>query len=330
MTQTPPPDSPKTPPDPAQDSSWQRDVREGSLSKRQYLLLQAASLGQTTRLAFLYAQDKTVCNDNAVMNNALRAATHAGHFNAVKWLLTHGANDMRERSNCLVIAIDKDDGDSVDVLLRHEVDLKRAQSKTAPASLLAHAIINRKVKAAKALLLHGFDPQGTAPSGQQLVGRMRDLGMPILTEITNRLWLKNVAGIDADFASKTPLSELQKVWQEHGALTGYQLCAYNGQIDILLARLTENGRKLTTSDLITATPKHPQTILFILGQRGELNKVFKPELWHYDADAMRAVLPYVPAAFRAQVDLGAIAFAARQNRLKVRAASGTRPRLPKK
>lgn len=327
MTHQPPHDSPD---DPAQDSAWQRDVREGSLSKRHYLLMQAAALGQTTRLAFIHAQDKTVCSDTGVMNNALRAATHAGHLNAVKWLLRQGTTDIRERSHCLVIAINKDDGDCADALLRYDIDLKIAQGMTAPSTLLSHAICNRKTKAAKALLLHGFDPFGATPTGQPLTGRMRDLGQPILTELTNRLWLKNVDTIAADFASKTPLSELQKVWQDHRGLTGYQLCAYNGQIDILLARLTENGRKLTTSDLITATPKHPQTILFILGQRGQLNKVFKPELWQHDAAAMRAVLPYVPAAFRAQVDLGAIAFAERQKRLKTRAATGTRPRLPKK
>lgn len=326
MTKQPPNDSHI---DPAADALWQRDVREGVLSKRQYMLMQAAALGQTTRLAFIHAHDKNVCRDTATMNSALHAASCAAHRDTVKWLLAHGSDASHQRSRCLTAAIDANSGDVVDLLLRHGANIKDAEKNTYPATLLARAVTSRKPEAAKALLLHGCDPFAYAPSGHQITGRMRDLGMPILTEITNRLWLKTPPVVPADFASTTPLDQLQRVWPQHGNLTGYQLCAYNGQIDTLLTRLTANGRTLSKSDLITATPKHPQTILFILGQRGELGKVFTPALWGYNAAAMRATLPYVPAAFRHQIDVEAFETAERLTRLRARAATGKNLRLPK-
>lgn len=326
MTQKPPHDSH----DPAADAAWQRDVREGILSKRHNMLMEAAARGQVTRLAFIHAHDATVCRDQAVMNLALHAASSAGHHHAVKWLLAHGSDASHNRSRCLIGAINANSGDSVDLLLRHGADIKEAEKNTYPSSLLARAVNERKSEAAKALLLHGCNPFGYAPSGHQVIARMRDLGMQGLIEIANRLWLKDVARVPADFCRTTPLNQLQGVWQSHGGLTGYQLAVYNGQIDVLLARLTENGRTLSKSDLITATPKHPQTILFIAGQRGELTKIFNPALWGYNVAAMRATLPYVPAAFRQQIDVAALTTIERQRSIKDRAAGDARRlRLPK-
>lgn len=326
MTQKPPHDSV----DPAQDAAWQRDVRDGILSKKQNLLMEAAARGQTTRLAFIHAQCPATCRDQNVMNLALHAASCAGHREAVKWLLAHGSDASHNRSRCLIGAINANSGDTVDLLLRHGANIKDAEKTTYPSSLLARAVNERKSEAAKALLLHGCDPFGYAPSGHTVLSRIRDLGMPILTEIINRLWLKDVAKVPDDFAKKTPLNDLQAVWHTHGGLTGYQLCAYNGQIDALLARLAANGRTLSKSDLITATPKHPQTILFIMGARGELGKIFNPALWGNDVAAMRATLPYVPAAFRHQIDVASFTTIERQRNLKDRAASDAkRLRLPK-
>ncbi len=326
MTQKPPHDSH----DPARDAAWQRDVREGILSKRQNLLMEAAARGQTTRMAFIHAHDAAVCRDQSVMNAALHAASCAGHHAAVKWLLAHGSDAAHNRSRCLIGAVNANSGDCVDLLLRHGADIKQAEKTTYPSSLLARAVGERKPEAAKALLLHGCDPFGYTPSGHQVTSRIRDLGMPILNEIINRLWLKDVARVPADFASATPLSDLQRVWPTHGGLTGFQLCAYNGQIDALLARLTAQGRKLCKSDLITATPKHPQTILFIAGQRGELAKIFRPALWGYDVAAMRATLSYVPAAFRHQIDVAGFTTIERQRAIIDRAAQdAARLRLPK-
>ena len=326
MTQKPPHDSL----DPAHDAAWQRDVREGILSKKQDFVKEAASRRQLTRLAFIQAHDPATCRDQNVMNLALHAASCAGHREAVKWLLAHGSDASHNRSRCLIGAINANSGDTVDLLLRHGASIKDAEKTTYPSSLLARAVNERKSEAAKALLLHGYDPFGYAPSGQTVLSRIRDLGMPVLTEIINRLWLKDVAKVPDDFARKTPLSQLQGVFHTHGGLTGYQLCAYNGQIDALLARLTENGRRLSKSDLITATPKHPQTILFIMGARGELGKIFNPALWGNDVAAMRATLPYVPAAFRHQIDVASFTTIELQRSLQDRAAcDAKRLRLPK-
>lgn len=326
MTQKPPHDSH----DAAHDPAWQRDVREGILSKRQNLLMEAAARGQLTRLAFIHAHDNTVCRDQSVMNAALHAASCAGHHACVKWLLTHGSDAAHNRSRCLIGAINANSGDSVDLLLRHGADIKEAQKATYPTSLLARAVEERKPEAAKALLLHGCDPFSYAPSGKQVTSRIRDLGMPILTEIINRLWLKDVARVPADFAATAPLDDLQRAWPTHGGLTGIQLCVYNGQLDALLARLTAQGRKLCKSDLITATPKHPQTILFIAGQRGELARIFRPALWGHDVAGMREALTYVPAAFRHQIDTATFTTIERQRAIAHRAArEAGKLRLPK-
>lgn len=318
--------------DPAADATWQRDVQESSLSKRQQMLITAAAKGQATRLAFIYAQDTSVCADKTVLNTALYEASGAGHLATTRWLLNHGGDAAHMNSRCVISAIQANSGYVVDILLRHGADIAAAEKIIAPWSLLARAVCDRKPEAAKALLLHGCDPYGKAPTGQLLKSRMSALGTDILVEISNRLWLKNVPHVFEGFAAKVPLEQLKRAWQTHEGLTGYQLCAYNGHIDILLARLTANGRMLSKRDLISATPKHPQTILFILGQRNELAKVFKPALWGGDIAAMRAILPYVPAAFRHQIDADVAAWttAEHQQKLKSQASRDARRlRLPK-
>lgn len=326
MTSQPPDDSL---PDVASDMMWRGDVRTAALSTRRQMLVQAAARGQTARLAFLQAHDPDVCRDVPTMETALHAASCAGQRDSVKWLLERGANAAHGHNRCLLGAVNANSGDVVDLLLRHGADIRQAEKTVAPSSLLMHAVSKRKRVAAKALLLHGCSPFDSMPDGQSAAAQMRTMGMITLLEMMARLWPKNLPAVPADFAAATPLEDLQRPWPSAGGMTGYQLCAHHGQIDMLLHRLTANGRVLSKTDLITATPRYPQTVLFILGQRGELSKAFAPALWGYNAAAMRDILPYVPAAFRGQIDAASFAAAERHQRLRQRAGDGTRLRLPK-
>lgn len=327
MSQTPPHDPNDSPP----DAEWQREVREAARGKREYMFMLAVVKGQAARLAFIHAQDTTITHSAILMDKALMAACANGQAQSVAWLIRHGANPREGNSRAIVSAVSANSGTVLDVLLRNGASLQDAEKTHFKDGALAHAVLNRKPEAAKALLLNGCDPYRSITGGPTVYARMRDLGMPILTELSNRIWLRDVPAVPADFAARESLDRLQGVYPDHKNLTGFQLAAYNGQIGALIKRLTANGRTLTRSDLIGATPKHPQTVLFICGQRGELSQIFTPALWGNNVPAMRDALRYVPAAFRTQIDTDMLAALERRQQLAKR-AQNAKPglRLPKK
>lgn len=309
-----PPDDGHNPDSPA-EANWRQVAANLPLADRQRVFVAAASQNQLARLSFLKSTAPGVATPD-VLSEALIAAAEAGHRDICIKLLRWGADARRDNSRALHVAVVRNQALIADQLLRAGADMKAAESYLKPRRPLVFlAAEMRHHETLRALIMHGVAPELQDNQGRDLRGRCRDLAMQGGIEMMNRLW-KTPPAVPADFAARNDLDALRAVFHTHDGFTGFQLAAYHGQIDTLLRRLTANGRSLTKSDLITATPRYPQTILFILGRQRQLHKVFEPALWQNDFAAMRAMIPYVPAAFRWQVDETRISALERQHRLQ--------------
>ncbi len=275
----------------------------------------AAASGDLPQLIFLRAAAATGISPS-LLNAALVSAALHGQEKTCRQLLVWGADARHNRSQALLAAVKANHGYVTDLLLRAGARMEDAKQHRPHMSLLAQAIEEGHADAAKALLLHGANPNVMHPfSGTTLQARAHALGLIDTYHLMERLWAQPPRVPD-DFAQRLPLDQLRDAFPTHAGFTGFQLAAYHGQMEALLARLTAQGRTLAKSDLITATPRYPQTLLFILGQRGELAKVFDLGLWAHDVTALRDLLRYVPAAFRGQLDDAGIPTRLRQEKLR--------------
>lgn len=279
---------------------WQRLLQNAAPSVLSHYLGVAAQQGQVNRLSFMratYAQHLS----RADLTFALISAAARGQEKACRLLLGWGADARRDR-RALIAAIRGNHGFVTDLLLRAGATLDNVVIEHREMSPLALALEGGHKDSAKALLLHGANPNIMhTPTGSTLRALATTKGLLDTRELMDRLW-PTAPRIPADFVARLPLEVLRGPFPDHGGFTGYQLAAYHGQMSALLQRLTADGRRLTKSDLIMATPRYPQTVLFILGQQGRLAEVFDPRWWPGNAAGARDLLRYVPAAFRPQLD----------------------------
>lgn len=325
----PTPDDPRRDADSPADANWRDVAANAPMDERRGYFLAAARDGNELRLSFLKSTDPKLA-DRGTLTAALLEAARQGREGACRLLLNWGADPRHDRSRALYNAVKANGGMIVDLLLRAGADMGAAASHAPDNETLAFAAVEARAhEALRALLMHGVDPDIRDAKGRTLRARARDRGMQGSIELMNRLWLSPPL-VPRDFVGKYSIDTLQRVFAGHQGLTGFQLAAYNGQIDALLEKLTAGGRVLCKSDLIGATPKHPQTLLFILGQRRELHKVFEPARWGHDFAAMRATLPYIPAAFRRQAREDRLQALERQAKLAAKRANAAKLRLPPK
>lgn len=323
----PTPDDPRRDADSPVEANWRAVATAASMEDRRAFFIAAARDGNILRLNFLKAHDSRLANA-ATLNAALLEACDMRREDICRLLLKWGANPKHDNSRALYYAVKYNGAMIVDMLLRAGADMQAAARHVPSKTPLPFVAVDaRNHEALRALVMQGINPGMTDAQGQSLRARARDRGMQGAIELMNRLWPVPPA-IDKEFVAGHSLAQLQSVFPLHGDLTGFQLAAYNGQIDALLAKLTDGGRRLVKSDLLGATPRHPQTILFILGQRRELHKVFNPALWGNDFAAMRAAITYIPAAFRAQAQEDRLQALERQMKLAKRREGKAPLRLP--
>lgn len=317
MTQPPPEDSPKKPSDAVRgvEAAWRVELDDADAKKLVQQMVLAAGKGNRHRVSFILASYPTATTTPAALNEALYAAALSGQQEVCVILLKKGAVASSHNSRALKAAVISDNGHLVDLLLRHGADITATQKWAPHRPLLACALAERRRQAAKALLLHGVNPNGKDSDGRTLRALAQEMKLPGITDLIDSLWHQPPA-IPDDFATRLPLEDLRRVFPLHDTYNGFQLATYHGQFDVLATRLVAEDGSLSKSDILGATLHHPQNLLFILGQRGELAKAFQPHLWGYDSKRMRAMLPYIPAAFRDQIDESRLTALFQQDRLR--------------
>lgn len=322
------------------DDKWLDRARRASPAQRLELLDQAAAEDDTARIdiliglgtdinapvagrvgrAFLMAVrhgharsvqhfiDRGLELDN-VKDDALAAAALNGHEALCDFFLRLKADPRANDSQCLQHAVIRGNVRIIDRLLRAGADIH-----CAGGSLLKQAMTAARPAPVKALVLHGADLSRPI-HGRNAMQWAQALKM---TEIEKFLALFNPPALNVTLGYLRHLTpaRLQDPDPLHDGFTPMQLAAYGGHMQAALAILTQDGRKLTRSDLITATPRHPQTVLYILGSKGQLAQLFTPQLWQGRQREMEQAYQYIPAAFRAQVDLAHLQAAFVQDKLR--------------
>lgn len=313
------------------DMLWRQHARTSPELTQRNLVKRAGEENRQDRLEFLFKLNPKLKTDTALtetyadaahrgyidlmrwldtidpaspkrLSNAFLRACNAGHIGSLKFLLSRGVDANVKNGKGLVEALHGDKGDAVDFLLRHGArmqDTEREFADTPP--LLFRALRQQRLNVAKALLLHGADPfaRHDRETPRDICRRQ---GMEKLGDLIDRLHVKAPL-VSADDIKAQDWQNLQLPQDKYNGLTGMQVAAYNGHIDILVEKMAGLGRSITKSDLITATPRYPQTLLFILGQRGELDKIFgNLALWGKHMDRWLDAETYIPAAFRKKTD----------------------------
>jgi hypothetical protein len=315
---------PPKPPSPEEltaraEESWRAAARRATPVMRELKLVAAAEQGRSARVAFLLAEWAAL-KEPHVLGRAATAAAINGHADTCRLLLRHGAPLDYAHGALIEAAVAGNNGDLVDFILRAGASFEMKGRRP----LLEQALSANKPAAAKALILHGANPYRQNAAGKSMRQLAEDIGRRDLAELMERLWQRPPL-VPAGFAAETPLEALRGSFPAHDGMTGFQLAACHGQIDALFARLIASQSRLHKSDVLTANLRHPRTLLFILGQRGEAAKAFDPALWGGDLALMQELLRYVPAAFRAQIDEDAIRTKLQQRHLQ----QGRPPRLPR-
>jgi hypothetical protein len=281
------------------DDKWLDYVSSLTPLARSELFVKSARDGETWRCERLL--EKGV-DANFRDGQALVAAAGKGRMGVVNLLLSKNMTQAAKDSALVEATVGGKD-EAVNVLLANGADVK-SHNRELMCVALAHGF----GEVATVFLKHGASPgdyyrslnafEWAAETGQMEFAK------------TLRQWVNSDEHIGPAHFRAQSLNELRRVLPERGGRTGFHVAAAAGSFDVICDKIlnTEN-EQLRVEDLTRIAPPAGPSVLAVLGQVGQLSTAFNAALWAGRKDEMLQAYAAVPAAFRDQIDMSAVASA---------------------
>ena len=274
-----------------------------------FTLVLAASRGGLDMTEFLLARGIATLAPGC-LDEALAEAVHYNKTNTVRLLLQQGAKTDYSDAAALFAAAQRGDGEMMEMLLQ-----AGGNATAREGTLLPIALAHRNQDVAMSLLKHGADP-ASYYRGMNGFEWTAEMGLPEFAGVL-RQWLNDDRDIPRAFFENKTLAELRAPMPARYGRSGIHLAASTGNFDIVrdraLAAAPAEG--LTAADILHRANGGP-SVLHLLGQRGELGKVFDAALWRGRKAEAFLLLREVPKAYAHQLDAPAFLAALDHHALK--------------
>ena len=277
-----------------------------------FTLVLAASRGGLAMTEFLLARGIVKLAPNC-LDEALAEAAHYNKKDTVRLLLQHGAKCDYSDAAALFAACQRGDGELMEMLLQAGGNAAARQG-----TLLPIALAHRNQDVAMSLLKHGADP-ASYYRGMNGFEWTAEMGLPEFAGVL-RQWLNDDRDIPRAFFENKTLAELRAPMPARYGRSGIHLAASTGNFDIICdrARSAAPGDGLMAADILHRSDNGP-SVLHLLGQRGELGKLFDAALWRGRKAEALLLLREVPKAYAHQLDAPAFVAALDHHALKHKA-----------
>jgi ankyrin repeat protein len=233
-----------------------------------------------------------------VLDDALGEAAAAGDAKLVQDFLARGANAAQDDSAALMNAVPRGQPDVIRALLAAGADANAYNAFGAPA--LCSAISHGHAAAALLMLEYGADPAAMM-RGMNALDWAISLGMKDVAD-TIRDGASGAAQ-NRTFFEGMDTESLRSPLPMYGGQTALHLAAKAGHFDVVRDIFLAAGAKLTAEDLMQKTSAG-QTVLLLLAQTGQLERVFDPRLWEgRRAEAAALYAQHLPATHRGDIDI---------------------------
>lgn len=260
------------------------------------VLLNAVSQSQHAVIDLLLARGITLTQ--AVLDDSLSEAAAKGDIKLVRDFLARGANAAHDDSVCLLNAIPRGDADVMRELLA-----AGANPRAGLGNYLCITIAHGHAEPALMMLQYGADP-AVYHRDMNALDWAISLGMKSVADAIRSGGSGAVQ--KREFFEGMNVAALRAPQPLYGGQTGLHLAAKAGHFDIARDAFLSAGEKITTEELMQKTPAG-QTVLLLLAQTQQLERVFDARLWRGRRDEAAALhAQHLPAAHRADVDIDSL------------------------
>ena len=305
------------------DDKWLDYVSTLTPRERNELLVRSAGEGELWRCERLIENGADPSYQNYT---ALSVAAAGGRAGVLEMLLKQSP-DEDAKNAALTMGVTAAQTESVRLLLKHNTDARRDS-----ATNLWYAAMNGRTEIAELLLTAGADVTAAdkALMGIALSHRNEDTALVFLRHGADpsalfkdrnafewaaemhlegffkaaKEWVQSDEYIGPDFFKGKTLGELRAEIPGRKGRTGFHLAASAGSFDVIAEKmLATPGEAMRSADLLRAMPPAGPSVLFLLGETGQLKLAFDARLWLGRRKEMLETFGHVAGAHRPQVDI---------------------------